>query len=124
MSGLTPGTLYYVRAYATNAIGTSYGTQTTFTTLAPPTPTAISSGSTSIDLNWTRWTGDRAGASTTYNVMVVRSSDATFTQPTNGVGYAVSSTNRWRCSNLSQQLLFSPRYSINSRYNCLLCFLF
>lgn len=92
MSGLTPGTLYYVRAYATNAIGTSYGTQTTFTTLAPPTPTAISSGSTSIDLNWTRWTGDRAGASTTYNVMVVRSTDATFTQPTNGVGYAVSST--------------------------------
>jgi hypothetical protein len=32
VSGLTPGTLYYVRAYATNSVGTSYGTQTTFTT--------------------------------------------------------------------------------------------
>ena len=34
MSGLTPGTTYYVRAYATNIAGTTYGEQTTFTTLA------------------------------------------------------------------------------------------
>jgi len=32
MSGLTPGTTYYVRAYATNSIGTTYGTQRNFTT--------------------------------------------------------------------------------------------
>jgi uncharacterized protein (TIGR02145 family) len=30
--GLNPGTLYYVRAYATNSEGTSYGSQVTFTT--------------------------------------------------------------------------------------------
>lgn len=30
--GLTPGTRYYVRAYATNASGTSYGEETSFTT--------------------------------------------------------------------------------------------
>ncbi len=35
MTGLTPGTLYNVRAYATNSAGTSYGTNVTFTTLAP-----------------------------------------------------------------------------------------
>lgn len=31
--GLTAGTLYYVRAYATNSVGTSYGAEVTFTTL-------------------------------------------------------------------------------------------
>ncbi|MBP5412329.1 MAG: T9SS type A sorting domain-containing protein [Bacteroidales bacterium] len=34
MTGLTAGMTYYVRAYATNSIGTSYGNQITFTTLA------------------------------------------------------------------------------------------
>ncbi len=33
ITGLTPGTLYYVRSYATNSVGTSYGAQTNFTTL-------------------------------------------------------------------------------------------
>lgn len=34
MAGLTANTLYYVRAYATNASGTAYGDQETFTTAA------------------------------------------------------------------------------------------
>ena len=34
MTGLTKGTTYYVRAYATNSKGTAYGEQKTFTTLA------------------------------------------------------------------------------------------
>jgi len=33
LTGLTTGTLYYVRAYATNASGTAYGNQVSFTTL-------------------------------------------------------------------------------------------
>lgn len=33
LSSLTPGTTYYVRAYATNSVGTAYGTVATFTTL-------------------------------------------------------------------------------------------
>jgi len=32
MTGLTPETLYYCRAYATNSVGTSYGGEVTFTT--------------------------------------------------------------------------------------------
>jgi hypothetical protein len=31
MTGLSPGTVYYVRAYATNSVGTSYGGEETFT---------------------------------------------------------------------------------------------
>ncbi len=35
ISGLTPGTQYNVRAYATNSIGTAYGNGLTFTTINP-----------------------------------------------------------------------------------------
>ncbi|MBK7629083.1 MAG: DUF1566 domain-containing protein [Bacteroidales bacterium] len=34
LTGLTPNTLYYVRAYATNSIGTGYGNQISFATLS------------------------------------------------------------------------------------------
>jgi hypothetical protein len=34
-SGLSPHTDYYVRAYATNSVGTAYGEELTFTTYAP-----------------------------------------------------------------------------------------
>ena len=40
LTGLTPGATYYIRAYATNSIGTAYGNQvTTTTTIALPTLT-------------------------------------------------------------------------------------
>jgi hypothetical protein len=47
LTGLTASSLYYVRAYATNSVGTSYGIQVSFTTLpsspqsCPGTPTVI-----------------------------------------------------------------------------------
>ena len=34
LTGLTPNTLYYVRAYATNSVGTAYGDPVTFSTIA------------------------------------------------------------------------------------------
>jgi hypothetical protein len=37
ITGLTSGTIYYARAYATSIAGTAYGSQFTFTTLALPT---------------------------------------------------------------------------------------
>jgi uncharacterized delta-60 repeat protein len=49
LTGLAPGTTYYVRAYATNSVGTGYGSQVSFTTLAtlPTVTTASISGVTS-----------------------------------------------------------------------------
>ena len=38
MTGLTANTTYYVRAYATNAVGTAYGENVTFTTIGQPCP--------------------------------------------------------------------------------------
>ena len=45
ITGLSPGTLYYVRAYATNSNGTDYGNQVSFTSLNAPTVAATSAAS-------------------------------------------------------------------------------
>ena len=49
ITGLSPGTTYYIRAYATNSVGTGYGNQITTTTLAvlPVITTTTSTASTS-----------------------------------------------------------------------------
>ncbi len=44
MTGLAASTLYYVRAYAINANGTSYGSQVSFTTLGTGTTVIIGTG--------------------------------------------------------------------------------
>ncbi len=44
ITGLMPGTLYHVRAYATNAAGTAYGADMTFTTLPATTVVFNTSG--------------------------------------------------------------------------------
>ena len=56
MSGLTPNTTYYVRAYAVNSAGTSYGDELSFTTMqAIDLPTVTTSSVT--DLTQTTATG-------------------------------------------------------------------
>lgn len=47
ISGLLGGTTYYVRAYATNSVGTAYGTQISFATSITP-PTLVTSAITNI----------------------------------------------------------------------------
>jgi hypothetical protein len=48
ITSLTPNTTYYVRAYATNSSGTSYGNQITFTTLSVNLPSITTNSATSI----------------------------------------------------------------------------
>ncbi len=59
LTGLTPGTTYYLRAYATDSCTTAYGTQVSFTTVpAAPTATAATSiTATSFSANWNASTG-------------------------------------------------------------------
>lgn len=47
MTGLTPGTTYYVRAYATNSVGTAISYNMSFTTTAVPTASIAFISSTS-----------------------------------------------------------------------------
>lgn len=57
MTSLTHSTLYYVRAYAINAEGTSYGDNVTFTTATPPTAPTVTTGSVT-DISTTTATGN------------------------------------------------------------------
>jgi uncharacterized protein (TIGR02145 family) len=72
LTGLTPGTIYYVRAYATNSAGTAYGNEVSFTTgqivLATLTTTAISAVTTTTATSGGNITADGGGAITARGV--------------------------------------------------------
>lgn len=48
IAGLTANTMYYVRAYATNSVGTAYGNEITFTTIAVSVPVVTTTGVSSV----------------------------------------------------------------------------
>ena len=58
ITGLTPETTYYVRAYATNSYGTAYGNEVIFTTL--PTPVTLAE----VTIGTQTWTGKNLDAAT------------------------------------------------------------
>lgn len=122
ISGLTTGTTYYVRAYATNAMGTSYGNQVTLTPFqigslstmnkvygdAPFTlvnPTSSSNGSFS-------YTSSNTSVATisgnTVTILAAGTSTITATQAASG-GYSSSSTTALlTVSKASQTITLSP----------------
>jgi uncharacterized protein (TIGR02145 family) len=54
LTGLLSGTTYYVRAYATNSVGTAYGNEVTFTTiLGAPTNVSATPGNASATVTFT-----------------------------------------------------------------------
>ncbi len=89
LASLTANTLYYVRAYATNSIGTAYGDPVTFTTLkVEPAAhvTSFAAGTTtsaSIPLTWTD-----AANTDTYLIKGSSSSFAAITAPSDGTAEA------------------------------------
>jgi uncharacterized protein (TIGR02145 family) len=50
LTGLVPGTTYFLRAYATNSAGTAYGNEVTFTTTPVVVPTLTTNTATSVTL--------------------------------------------------------------------------
>ena len=58
MADLTPGTLIYVRAYATNSTGTAYGNQVSFTTIAVMVPTLTTADMTEVTATTAKSGGD------------------------------------------------------------------
>ncbi len=60
ITGLLPNTTYYVKAYATNSVGTAYGSEVSFTTSALSAPTAnyaTEFSTTGFTANWSAVTG-------------------------------------------------------------------
>ena len=64
LSGLQAGTKYYVRAYAVNSAGTSYGTQVSFTTQQSSSDNGTENGYEYVDLGLSvKWATCNVGAS-------------------------------------------------------------
>ena len=89
LTALTPGTLYYVRSYATNSVGTNYGTQTSFTTLNTATISATASATSITSSTATiggTITADGGAAVTTRGVVYGTSAGSATYSVTSGTG--------------------------------------
>ncbi len=95
ITGLTPGTTYHVRAYATNAVDTAYGSEVTFTTAGAPTITGISptsgptAGATSVTITGTNFIGASAvkfGIANATGYTINSATQITATTPAGSVG--------------------------------------
>jgi hypothetical protein len=90
ISSLSQGTSYHYNAYATNSLGTSYGTASSFTTLySVPTiqASAVTFNSnatgTTLTINWTNGNGAN-------RAVFMKELVGTITNPTNGTTYTAS----------------------------------
>jgi sugar lactone lactonase YvrE len=104
LSGLQLNTVYYVRAYATNSVGTAYGAQVTFTTAAVSQPTATQLTITSPTGTFTKvydgtsvatvtagtLSGVTAGDEVTLNTIAVYSTSGAGTGKTITISYTLS----------------------------------
>ncbi|MEL1243266.1 T9SS type A sorting domain-containing protein [Flavobacterium sp. DGU11] len=92
LSGLSPNTHYYYRAYAVNSAGTSYGTEYSFWTLAntPGSPTISNAGIFNLDL---ALDVNANPANTLYAIMI---NGGGFTNEYVGLNGSVSDTPVWQ----------------------------
>jgi uncharacterized protein (TIGR02145 family) len=83
ITGLTPNTVYYVRAYATNSVGTAYGNEVSFTStpivVATLTTTAVTSISLTTAISGGNITADGGGAITAKGVCWATTTNPTIT---------------------------------------------
>jgi uncharacterized protein (TIGR02145 family) len=93
LTNLTPNTTYYVRAYATNSVGTVYGNEVTFTTSAIQLPVLTTSAISNITENSAssggNITSDGGGAITSRGVVWSTTQNPTITlstRTTDGTG--------------------------------------
>jgi len=111
LSGLTPGTAYYVRAYAINSVGTAYGAQVNFTTrvsvggaltYANASSTAFTNSSVSLLKQ-----GNAPASAATLN-----SSQFAFSPlDTGSYNLSVSTSKPWRGVNATDAILIINHYS-------------
>jgi hypothetical protein len=111
-TGLTQGTLYHYRAYATNSIGTNYTTDDTFNTSGPPIVTTSAAGSVGNTSAVLGSVVNPSGASTNINYLWGTASEACSLLPNTLTGpTALTGT-----SNISPNATTLPSLSPNATY--------
>ena len=95
ITGLTPNTTYFVRAYATNSAGTNYGEQKTFTTSCNTVTVSIS-GTTTI--NYGQSTTLTASGADNYSWNTGATTASITVSPTSTTTYTVTGTNSYGCT--------------------------
>lgn len=99
ITGLTPGILYHVRAYATNSYGTAYGTDLTFTTSAAPTLSVTPSNQ-----NVTNPAGSTSFSVTTTAAWTASSDQSWCSVTPSGTGNGTITANYTQNNTLSQRV--------------------
>jgi len=95
ITGLMPNTTYYVRAYATNSVGTGYGVQKTFTTNCNTVNLSIT-GTTTIDYGES--TTLTASGASSYQWSTNATTASITVSPTTTTTYTVTGTNSYGCT--------------------------
>jgi hypothetical protein len=117
LTGLTASTTYHIRAFATNGIGTSYGSDLTFTTSGVPTAPTVTTTAASSITDTTAATGGNVAADggasvTSRGVCYSTSANPTSPCTSNGTGTGVFSSS---LSGLTASTLYHIRaFATNS----------
>lgn len=117
LTGLTPNTTYYVRAYATNSVGTVYGEEEVFTTTCNSVTVSIS-GITTINIGQNT-TLSASGASD-YQWNTGSATDAITVSPTTTTIYTVTGTNQYGCTgtvSVTVTVIMAPTVTTNSVFS-------
>jgi len=116
LSGLLPSTVYHVRAYATNSVGTSYGTQTEFTTLCEEITTypfqENFNASTFCPTCWQTVDNQSLGNKWQFGYFIPMGDPATFPPCNNSSKYAYFDNELFSTGNQSSDLI-SPTFDFS-----------
>lgn len=117
ITGLNPGVIYYVRAYATNSAGTSYGNEISFTTpaiLSTITTSAINAITSSSAISGGNITMDGGGAITARGVCWGTASGPTTANSKTTNGSGIGSFSSMLTSLTAGETYFVRAYATNS----------
>jgi len=95
MTNLTPNTTYYVRAFATNSVGTGYGEEKSFTTTCNSISVSIT-GNSSIDYGQSVTL--TASDAVSYIWSTGENTESITVSPTSTTTYSVTGTNQYGCT--------------------------
>ncbi len=100
ITGLTPNTTYYVRAYATNSVGTAYGEERSFTTNCGSVNVSISGNSS---VNYGSSVTLTANGAYSYHWSTGANTASITVAPTVTTTYSVSGTDAYGCTGTASQ---------------------